>query len=157
MKGLIIDKGEKFHSYFAKIFSKIPVLVQNYNWLVTNAECNPQNLEDRDKLNEKYYWLSGKELSEILEREDFQWIWGVLSGFPTNITLENILKSELPYADGYTGFWRNPITIQHPLAEVEIVAWDSTYSILISKNDIIIDEISDVYPQSQNLEEYNCT
>lgn len=57
-----------------------------------------------------------------MKQEDFQWIWGVLSGFEKHIELDDVLRSELPYADGYAGFWKNPVTIQHPLADVEIVA-----------------------------------
>ena len=34
---------------------------------------------------------------------------------------------------GYDGFWKNPVSIQHPLAELEIVAWDSTLTLLISR------------------------
>lgn len=43
MKGIIVDTGEKFYSYFAKVFSSNSILVENYNWLITNAECNPQD------------------------------------------------------------------------------------------------------------------
>lgn len=55
----------------------------------------------------------------------------------------------------FSGFWRNPITIQHPLAEVEIIAWDRTCTLFISKNDAIIDEISAIYPCGQSLEEHS--
>lgn len=155
MKGLIIDEGEKRYSYFSEIFQEIPILAKNYNWLITNIECNPQNRKTWKKLNRKYCWLSGTELAEILREENFQWIWGVLSGFKKNVELEDIMKSRLPYADGYEGFWISPITIQHPLADIEIVAWDSTCSLFISTNDVVINEIRNIYPQSKNLEEYN--
>ncbi|MBB6713395.1 hypothetical protein [Clostridium gasigenes] len=49
----------------------------------------------------------------------------MLSGSPQNITIDEILKYPLPYADGYKGFWKNPISLQHPLVEIEIVPWDS--------------------------------
>lgn len=37
---------------------------------------------------------------------------------------EEVLKYDYPYADGYKGFWENPIALQHPLAVSEIVVWD---------------------------------
>ena len=91
-------------------------------------------------LSKEYCWISGKQLTEMVNEENFQWIWGVLSAFPPNISLEEVLKYQLPEADGYSGFWKNPISIQHPLAEIELVAWDSSLTILISKKDTIIEE-----------------
>ena len=94
-------------------------------------------------------------MKEVLHTEDFLWIWGVLSGFPETITLEDVLNYPLPYADEYTGFWENPITLQHPLSEIELVAWDSTCTLFISNNDSIIEDISKIYPQAEDLEKYN--
>ena len=36
-------------------------------------------------------------------------------------------------------YWHNPVSMQHPLAEIEIVAGDSSWTIFISKQDDIID------------------
>jgi hypothetical protein len=54
--------------------------------------------------------------------------------YSPKVTLEEILRYGLPFADGYKGFWVNNVGIQHPLAEVEIVAWDSSLTLLISKH-----------------------
>ena len=37
---------------------------------------------------------------------------GVFSAFPKEIRLEEVLKYDYPYADGYKGFWENPIALQ---------------------------------------------
>lgn len=50
-----------------------------YNWLITDYECYPQTQSIDDKLSHEYCWLSGNELTNIVESEDFQWIWAVLS------------------------------------------------------------------------------
>ena len=155
MKGIILDKGEKGFSLFGRVFDNINVLSEKYNWLISYPVCCPSDKELFETFTENYVWLSGKKLKEILHTEDFLWIWGVLSGFPENITLEDILKYPLPYADGYTGFWENPITLQHPLSEIELVAWDSTCTLFISKNDCVIEDISKIYPQAEDLEKYN--
>lgn len=146
MKGLILYKGEPYYSTFGKIFMEITELSENYNWLVSYPECYPQTPEYQKKMDKAYIWLTGKDLRRMLTTEDFQWIWGVISGFDKNISLENILKYPLPYANGYSGFWKNPVTIQHTLAKVEIIAWDSNYSLYISENNKIIKKILDIYP-----------
>ena len=155
MKGIVLNKGEKGYSYFKQIFDKISVLSTSYNWLISYPECYPSDKELEKKLQKKYLWVSGKEIKDIFCLEDFQWVWGVLSGFPQNILLEDILKYPLPYADGYLGFWEDPITLQHPLAEIEIVAWDSSCTLCIAKHQLIIDEFLKLYNQADDLEEYN--
>lgn len=156
MKGLILNKGEPYFSSFSKVFKNIKELSKDYNWLISNAECYPQKVESREKLNmAAYAWMKGDELVQLLCQEDFQWVWGVLSGFNKNVQLNEILKYELPYADGYLGFWKTPLTIQHPLAEVEIVAWDSSCSLFISKSDKIIGEIATIYSKAEDLNLYN--
>ena len=116
MKGAILQKGEKHYTYMKGVFSAIRNAQLGYNWLITNCECYPQTKSFYELLtNDNYCWLSGSELTSLVEKEDFQWIWAVLSGVDKSMPVEEVLKYDLPYADGYAGFWENPITIQHPL------------------------------------------
>ncbi len=155
MKGVILEKGEKYFTFLKEIFLCLNNIQKEYNWLITACECYPENRTYAEMLSKEYCWLSGEKLTEMINEENFQWIWGVLSAFPINISVEEILKYQLPKADGYSGFWKNPISMQHPLAEIEIVAWDSSLTILISKNDTIVDEFKRRNPLSEDLEEYN--
>ena len=155
MKGVILNKGERGYSYFKQLFDKITVLSADYNWLISYPECYPRDRELEKKMRKDYLWVSGKEMKNMFRLDDFQWIWGVLSGFPQNTLLKDILKYSLPYADGYPGFWENPVRLQHPLAEVEIVAWDSSCTLCIAKDKFIIEEFVTIYNQAEDLEEYN--
>jgi len=157
MKGAILEKGEDYYTYLQGIFASINDVQKKYNWLITDCECYPQNMEFEERIFqfEKYGWLSGEELTDIIRTEDFQWIWGVLSGFNKDITLGEILKYDLPYADGYSGFWKNPVSIQHPLAQIEIVPWDSSCTIIISKDDSTVEAFIKGYPLSIDLAMYN--
>lgn len=155
MKGAILDKGEKYYTYLSKVFSAIDNAQKNYNWLITSCECYPQSTEIDQLLSKEYCWLSGDQLTRIIETEDFQWIWAVLSGFEKDIELNEVLKSELPHADGYEGFWNNPISLQHPLACVEIVPFDSSFVLLVSNNDEIVDKFRCSFHLSEDLETYN--
>ena len=154
MKGLILNKGEDGYSYFKDLFCEIAELSEKYNWFVSYPECYPQSQELQQKLNMEPLWLSGAELKDLLYTEDFQWIWGVLSGFPKNILLDDVLNQS-SCADGGLSFWQNPIHLQHPLAEIELVAWDSSCTLFISKEDSMIEKISALYCQAEDLEAYN--
>ena len=155
MKGLILDEGERYYSTFGKIFKEIKDVSEKYNWLITATECYPENAEHQKILDKPYVWLSGEELKRMLNEEDFQWIWGVMSGFDKSIELADVLQYSLPYANEYPDFWKNPLTLQHNLSEIEMVAFDSSLTLFISKNDEIIKAIARLYPLAKDLEKYN--
>lgn len=153
--GAILEKGEKCYTYLGRLFTAINGIQVKYNWLITDCVCYPCTSEIDARLSGEYCWLSGEELTAIADKEDFQWIWGVLSGFETDISLEHILKHPLPYADGNEGFWQNPLTMQHPLASVEIVPWDSSLTLMFSKQKEVIDMFRSYFPLSEDLARYN--
>ena len=47
------------------------------------------------------------------------------------------------------------ISIQHPLATVELVAWDSSLTLFISKEDTLVEKFRSEFPLSVDLEAYN--
>ena len=155
MKGVVIEKGEEYFTFLKKVFSSINDIQRNYNWLITGHECYPQNEKYAEILFGKYCWMTGDELTEMIENEDFQWIWGVFSAFPKDIPKEKILEYELPKCDGYERLWQNPISIQHPFAEIEIVAWDSSMTVFISRQDNVVDLLRENNVLAEDLERYN--
>lgn len=153
--GAIDEKSKKTYTFLKEIFTAINNKQIEYNWLITKAEILAHS-DELDLLNTKEYcFLSGEKLTKIVTQNDSQWIWGVLSGFDKSIPLEEILKYPFPDADGYPGFWKNPLSIQHPLATVEIVPWDSSLVLIFSKNKEIVDNFRKAFPKSQDLSEHN--
>ncbi|MBD5463352.1 MAG: DUF2691 family protein [Lachnospiraceae bacterium] len=155
MRGVVIEKGEKYVTFLNGLFASINGIQKKYNWLITGHECYPQNEKYVEILSEEYCWLTGDELTEMFENEDFQWIWGVFSAFPKEISKEKVLKFELPKAEGYGRVWQNPVCIQHPLAEIEIIAWDSSMTVFISKDDNIADLLKRNNILAEDVEKYN--
>ena len=169
--GVIDTDSCRWYTYLKAVFEAIDNKQLEYNWLITATDIVAHS--DRlDALNTSvrwqykngksiavpapdYYFLSGEELTKIITIDDSQWIWGVLSGFEKSIPLDEILRYPLPEAEGYKDFWKNPPSIQHPLASVEIVLWDSSLVLLFSKNKEIIDSFRLAFPRSQNLSEFN--
>ena len=129
--GAILEKGEHSYTYLKKVFQAIGGAQKNYNWLISDADCFPTTPEFSKLLGQKSCWLTGEALTAMVEQEDFQWIWGVLSGFQN--------------------FWHNPLTLQHPLAEIEIVPWDSSLTLLLSKQKEIVEDFRAFFPLSEDL------
>lgn len=94
-------------------------------------------------------------MDEIVKSEDFQLIWGVLSGFKKGASLEEVMKYNLPYAEGNGELWENPVSIQHPLAEVEIISWDGDKTLIISRNEKIVSDFRKSFLLSEDLKNYN--
>ena len=106
-------------------------------------------------LEQEYCWLSGEELTDIVIKEDFQWIWGCLCGFKKDISLEEVLKHSLPSSEDYNGYYQNPVSLQHPLSSVEIIPSDSSWTLIMSKEKTIIDSYIKQYPKSEDLSAFN--
>ncbi len=151
--GAINEKGEQWYTQMGRVFEAIKQKQNDYNWLITDIDCVPQKIEEC--CIGDYYWLTGKELSRIVNADDGQWVWGVLSGFDKNIDLSEILQYAKPYANGYEGFWINPVSIQHPLATIEIVAWDSTSTLLFSRQEDMVKDFLSFFPFGEDLSKYN--
>ena len=152
--GAINAKGEKYYTYMKKLFEAIGNRQTEFNWLITDCICYPDDPKTDAMLSKDYCWISGDELTEIVGQEDFQWIWGVLCAFDKSVALEDVMKSDLPRAEDYDGFWSRPISMQHPLARIEIVPWDSTMIMIFSDDKNIIDSFRAAYPFSVDFETY---
>ena len=155
MKGVILERGFRFYTNMRTLLEPIKDDFQRYNWLVTDCECN-RYPDPRIQHNAEYSWISGSDFLEIVNKHDIYFIWAVFSAIPKTLSIEDVLQFEFPYADGYPGFWQNPIGIQHPLAEMEIVPWDSSLVLLISKDEATISHFQAQFPLCEDLEQYNC-
>ncbi len=140
------------YTLFKSILFNLALNNKDYTWLISDIEACPQNEELAKLINDKeYLLLSTKELVAMLEIEDFQWIWAVFSAIPSKYSKEEILQYELPYIQPinreYDPFGNHP-KIQHPLADFEICAWDSSGMFLVTDNEELISKFKEKYPKS---------
>lgn len=154
----LISVGDKSgYTMMLKVINAIGGRNLNYNWLITDIEAYPQKglgeIDDElySYLNENdYVFISNSDLLDILEKNDFQWIWGVFSAIPVNYSKEEVLKYDLPFAEDNSDIYLdNNFVIQHPLAEIEIVAFDSSGMHIVSKDKDICDHLKLVYPDAR--------
>ena len=154
----LISVGDKSgYTMMLKVINAIGGRNLNYNWLITDIEAYPQKglgeIDDElySYLNENdYVFISNSDLLDILEKNDFQWIWGVFSAIPVNYSKEEVLNYDLPFAEDNSDIYLdNNFVIQHPLAEIEIVAFDSSGMHIVSKDKDICDRLKLVYPDAR--------
>ena len=157
MKRLVSVKDEKGYTLMLKVINSIGGRNLNYNWLITDIEAYPQksNYEIDENLykllkDKNYVFISIIDLLDILEKNDFQWIWGVFSAIPVKYSLDEVLKYALPYAEDNNEIYLDDnFIIQHPLSDIEIVAFDSSGMHIVSRDEDICNKFKKVYSNSK--------
>ena len=78
----------------------------------------------------------------------------MLSGFRPGVELDLGRLEASPYAEN-TALWEPGVRIQHPLAEVEIVCFDNTSTLLLSRDEDLSRRFRSFFPEAVDLDEYN--
>ncbi|WP_440118999.1 hypothetical protein [Paenibacillus sp. QZ-Y1] len=154
-----------FHTDMRRVFECFQGQLSNMNWLITDVEYYKQMPDEHDMDNNITYpsdalekdvvWIEGEELTKILYGNDIQFVWAVFSGFHKDIRINLEELEETPYADGNPGFWISDPKIQHPLAEIEIVCWDSSLTLFFSREEPFANTFSTYFTDAIDLRAYN--
>ena len=132
MKKIILKNDEKEYTYMLDIINSLGGKKLNCTWLITDIEAYPNNKDINSIICEKnYVILSNKELINMLEKENFQWIWAIFSMIPEKYSKKDILKYKLPSIENASLYGDNNLNIQHKLASIEIDCVDSSYCQII--------------------------
>ena len=152
LKRVYCKKEFKYYTFLKQILLDLDLVDKDYLWLISDIEAYPRKREYKQLLtNNIYLLLNTKELLDMLEDDDFQWIWAVFSAIPSSYQKEEILKLDLPYVENLEKGKYNPHIdepkLQHPYAEFELYAVDSSYMFIISDNEELISKFKKSYPK----------
>src|SRR5262245_12696527 len=100
-------------------------------------------------------WIEGSELTTIVNANEIQFMWGVLSGFRPEVMIDLNARDPRPFAEGKRRLWVPEATIQHPLADVEIVCWDSGATLHLTRGDDLRRRFREFFPEAVDLNEHN--
>ena len=151
MERVISTKDFQYYTMLKKILFDLDLANKEYWWLICDFEVHPSKKEIEDFLyKEDYALIKTSDLLKMLEEDDFQWIWAVFSVIPINYTEEEILNYELPHLqiieDGEFNPYIDAPKLQHPLAEFELYAEDSSSMFLIADNEELLNKFKKSYP-----------
>ncbi|MBQ9949309.1 MAG: hypothetical protein IJO93_01135 [Clostridia bacterium] len=154
MKGALLMTGEEYFTDMKRMLTGVKN-VEKYNWLITDFDGDPGSakLEELLLSPSGYCFLPGEELLKLVKRK-FQWEWAMLTAFKPTVKLEEILRYELPKASNET-FFDERVTMQHPFAEIELIAYDSSMFICIAKSYTQVKFFREKFPLSVDLHDYN--
>lgn len=150
MKKLYSSKNYKYYTMLRQILYDLKLTDKDYLWLISDIEAYPHKEEYQNLIENNYLILSTKELLDMLDDDDFQWIWAVFSAIPSTYTKEEILSFDLPYIQNIEIGKYNPHAdvpkFQHPYSDFELYAVDSSYIFLITDNNELINQFKKSYP-----------
>ncbi|RZT00618.1 hypothetical protein [Cuneatibacter caecimuris] len=152
---ILLEEGMDFFTDMFQVVQSLKGRQLEYNWLITDIETNAIN-EKIPELQNDFCWMSGNELTKfITQYSSMQWMWGVFTGFKPEVSYSEIMKYPLPYANENPDLWKTPLTLQNPLATLEIVCWDSSLVLIVSKKKEIVLDFMEKFPGSRDLFLYN--
>lgn len=93
------------HTFLGRVFAALEGRQRDYDFLLAGVEACP-TLPEHAFVNHGPVWLSGEELTAMVRREDFQWIWCALLAFSPEMgreraeaTLRALYAPEAPDVD----------------------------------------------------------
>lgn len=152
-----LDNSPRMSSFtdLRVVFDALGGRQREFNWLLTDLVHYPEVFVDHHNNARAAFWLSGEELTAIVEATDSLFWWGVLSGFRPGVEIDLAHLEVYPIADMNQALWLPEVGIQHPKAEVEIVCWDSAYTMLLSHDDDLTHRFRAYFPEAVDFNEYN--
>ena len=122
-----LPSKDGYHTFLGPVFTALPELAR-YRWLITGWEgpTLPENAGPGRCL------MDGDTLAALVTGEDPQWIWGCLLAFLPETPVEAILAHSIPNLET-PAFW-TAAELHHPLAVLELIAEDSSYSWLLTRS-----------------------
>lgn len=151
---IILLKSSKmpFFTDMKLVFEALDGFPNNYEWLISEFEYN--YCTDERLWNDPVV-IGGNELEDLLNSNDIQFIWGVFSAFPKGTPI-NIDASKVPVSDGKRiSSLSNPPSIQCPGAVLEIICFDSSFTLVVGADSKIQKQFMDFFPEAEDLDEYN--
>lgn len=150
----IIQKTDKldFHTDLKKLLKPILAKIESFNWVINDFEFISNKELPINYDNEDFFILSDQEFNKILDSKT-QFIWGVISGFPKNAEIL-IDENSLPYSEGNDFIWKNG-NFQIHNSTIEIIAFDSSYTIIKFKDKNLSDRFKNYFTEAIELEKFN--
>ena len=128
---LTLENTDQVQSFtnMREIFSAAEILVSDFDWYISDVETNltPDEFSPEDR------WISGEELSAVIQARDIQFIHAVFSALPKGFRPVCITG---PSVSDNRNYWSGAdIAPQLEGALFEIACWDSSATILINLPD----------------------
>lgn len=139
-------KTVNFHTNLKEILKPVWEYLIEYHWILTDIDFM-SDTELPINFNYDYFFLSHEEFEKVYQ-SDAQIIWGIIAAVPKNTEFDFKKISKLS-AEDIEAWISNQFQIQESV--VEIIAFDSGYTIVKFKDKILSEKFKN-YFQDQALD-----
>ncbi len=155
MVGLVLNE-EGYATYPYNVFKPIEEYVKGLNWRITNVECGGDGSDHMFPFEQQEdSFVDGETLFAMLrEQSEIQWWWGALSGFPKEISWDEIKKNPIVDLTLRQPYLENVLHHLEPKAVLEVIAFDSTETYLLIDDQEVADRNISAFPKAENLDKY---
>ncbi|MGE8431028.1 hypothetical protein [Chryseobacterium joostei] len=145
-------KKVKFHTNLQEVLKPIWEDLSAYSWILTDLDFVSNEQPIPINFDEDFFLLDHQQF-EQLYKSNPQVIWGIVAAVPGNIEPDTSLISKLSAED--SPVWEsNHFLIQESI--LEIIAFDSGYTILKFKDKKISDKFKEYFQeQAVDLQKFN--
>jgi len=141
-----------FHTNLEVLLKPIEEDIERFNWLINDLEINSSEINSLPINHEKeWFYISSTQMEEI-RISDTQIVWGAFSVIDKKVDLQ-ITEEILPYAEGVAQIWNNG-NLQVNESEIEIIAWDSSFTIVKFTNEKLSNIFREYFDEAIELEKY---
>ncbi|MDI9858185.1 hypothetical protein [Flectobacillus roseus] len=142
----------KFHTNLKVLLEPIQDEISNLKWIISDLELNTDQLKYLPINHDKDWFLISAEEMNVLRKTEIQIIWGVFVGILKTQEIEPS-QIDLPFADGNGQIWKNG-NLQVERAKIEIIAWDSSYTIVKFTDPSMSEKFKAYFQEAIELERY---
>jgi hypothetical protein len=155
MNTILFGQSEKmpFHTCLGPIFEAFEGRQKEFNWLITEFECNHLPTA-ADWHNEEKIWITGEELTKIIDDDDIQFIWGEIFGFGKELDFDTAMKNFRPRSKRTDLINSKNPQIQNSLATFQIICFDSGFTVLLSKDNDLSQRFRGYFKEAQDFNEF---
>lgn len=149
----IIKNSHKldFHTDLSKIFEPLKNELKDYKWVINDIDFMSDDILPIN-LDEDYFILNDLELNKILNVHT-QFIWGIISAVPLDEEVY-LQSNDLSFIEGNDSIWEdNKFQIEN--AEIEIIAFDSTYTIVKFKDELLSEKFKIFFDEAIELNKFS--
>lgn len=141
-----------FHTNLEVLLKPIEGDIERFNWLINDLEINSSEINSLPINHKKeWFYISSTQMEEI-RISDTQIVWGAFNAIDKKVDLQ-ITEEILPYAEGVAQIWNNG-NLQVNESEIEIIAWDSSFTIVKFTNEKLSNIFREYFDEAIELEKY---
>ena len=140
--GARLERDGQYHTSLRRVFAALEGRQIGLDFLLLGVEAYPLEHEEFEAVNQTPRWISGAELTRMVETEDFQWVWGALLAYPARGGRAEVLervRALCPPGPHDEESWSARRQFEQTGAAFLILAADSSLTELVSANRGLID------------------